>query len=89
MRAFHDFACANFRSGIAEDNLAKSRGLMGTEEHPGHAAHGKAAEGHLGELKRIEEVQDVVTQLLDGIGAGSHRGLAVAARVVPKNAKVL
>jgi len=64
-------------------------GETGGQLHAGHAAHGEPAEVDTIKGEGVEEMNNVATELGDGVWTGRDRGLAMAAGVVAENAKLL
>src|SRR5208337_1738855 len=60
---------------------------MNSQPHADHAAHREPAKMHTVKAKRIQQTEDVMTQLLDGVVGRCNRRLSVPTRVVTQDAE--
>src|SRR5271156_2764931 len=66
----------------------EAAGSMNSKPDADRAAHGEPAEMNTVKVERIQQTQDVATQLLDGVVARRYRRPAMSARVVTQNAEM-
>ena len=63
-------------------------GRVNSQPNADHATHRKPAEMHPVEVNRIQQTEDVATQLFDAVVARCYRRLSVPARIVTQDAEL-
>src|SRR4051812_14838337 len=83
-----EFGAADAGSRVGEDHATESLGCMKSEPHTQESAQGQAAEIDPIEIEFVEEMQYILSELIERVWAGRNAARAVAARVIAKHAVV-
>ena len=89
MRVFQLSTSADLCRCVAQHQPGQPFRCIHAKPLADHAAHRETAEAAMFNPQAIEQRHDIAPELLNAVGAGRNRRLAVAALVISQNSEVL